>query len=418
MSQPIFVHIDIQGSTQMIGQLWHHTRGGRQSTSFEYASSWLTCKHRFSLEPALALGAGSYHTRPGKQLFGAIGDSSPDRWGRILMRRKAKHDSTNSGQTQRYLSEIDYLLQVNDILRQGALRFSMKENSAFLAQYTSSSIPPLIDLARLLAAADNISANRESDDDIRLLLAPGSSLGGARPKSSVIDKQGNLLLAKFPSSSDEISTEQWEAVALALAGRAGISVPEWQLKSVTGRKILLLKRFDRIGSVRIPFISAMSMIDSSDNETRSYLELADSLTAHGARSVEDKKELWRRIVFTVLISNVDDHMRNHGFLHTGTKGWILSPAYDMNPTPADMSPRILSTAINYYDTAASLEIAFEVAEYFGINPDSARQTATEVGCAVKQWRKEANRFHIPQNEIDRMESAFEHRDLAMALGNN
>ena len=231
----------------------------------------------------------------------------------------------------------------------------------------------------------------------------------------MIDKTGILFIAKFPSNFDESDTVKWEAVALALAEKAGIQTPEWKLESVAGRSILLLKRFDRKGSIRIPFLSAMSMIDSIDNEIRSYLELADALRMYGASPLQDMSQLWRRIVFTILISNVDDHMRNHGFLYQGTEGWILSPAYDMNPTPTDIRPRILSSAITFNDNEASLETAFEVADYFGISPESARLIAYETGISVKNWSIQAELLGISKKEIDRMASAFDHRDLSLAL---
>jgi len=415
MSQPIIVHMDIQGETQLVGRLLGHSRGDRQSATFEYDRSWLVNPHRFPLEPALKLGPGPFHTSSDKTLFGAIGDSAPDRWGRVLMRRQARHLSRKEGHPPGFLTEMDYLVRVEDEVRQGALRFSYDESGPFLTQYQGSAIPPLIELPGLLTAADHISANSDTEEDIRLLMAPGSSLGGARPKASVRDRLGNLALAKFPCKSDEMSTELWEAVALTLAEQSGISVPEWNKISVAGRSILLLERFDRDGCVRIPFLSAMSMIGARDNEVRSYLEIADALRMHGARPRRDMLRLWRRMVFNILISNVDDHMRNHGFLYEGSLGWILSPAYDLNPTPEDISPRILSTAITYDDATASLENAFEVVDYFEIDLNRAREIAAQVGMAVKRWRTEARRFNLPEHEIERMESAFEHKDLALAL---
>ena len=415
MSQPILVYMDIYGVTHLVGRLWAHTKGRRQTAAFEYDRSWLANPHRFPLEPSLKLGPGPFHTKPDKNLFGAIGDSAPDRWGRLLIRRQAMHQVEETGKPQRFLSEIDYLLKVDDEARQGALRFAAEENGPFLTQYHSNGIPPMISLPRLLVAADHITANSDTDEDIKLLIAPGSSLGGARPKASVRDRRGNLSLAKFPCKSDEMSIELWEAVALTLAEQSKISVPEWRLESVAGRGVLLLSRFDRKGDIRIPFLSAMSMIDAKDNEVRSYMELADALRMHGAQPIRDMQELWRRMVFTIIISNVDDHMRNHGFLYDGSHGWVLSPAYDLNPTPADVSPRILSTAINYDDQTASLEAAFEVAEYFNISLDRAREIAAEVGTAVARWRIEARRFNLPPRELERMESAFEHEDLALAL---
>jgi serine/threonine-protein kinase HipA len=248
------------------------------------------------------------------------------------------------------------------------------------------------------------------------LFAPGSSLGGARPKASVIEKDGHLAIAKFPRRDDEINTVVWEAVALTLAQKAGIVVPAARVETVANKPVLLLRRFDRDGKRRIPFLSAMSMLGSKDNETRSYLEIVDALRQHGAAPKEDMQALWRRIVFNVLISNTDDHLRNHGFLYEGRDGWRLSPAYDLNPVPTDVKPRILTTAINEDDNTASLALALEVAGYFDLDGDKAREIAVQVGNAVSKWRDEAARHGLTKPEIDRMASAFEHQDLEMARG--
>jgi serine/threonine-protein kinase HipA len=304
---------------------------------------------------------------------------------------------------------------VHDEARQGALRFAVTKDGPFLAESRGKSIPPLVELPRLLAAADNVmDDNVEPDDDLRFLLAPGSSLGGARPKASVRNTDGSLGIAKFPQKSDIGDTVTWEALALNMAAKAGISAHGRRLATVAGRPVLILDRFDRQGSVRIPFLSAMSMIGSQDRERRSYLEVADALRRYGARVKLDLEELWRRIVFSILISNVDDHMRNHGFLYAGATGWTLSPAYDLNPTPVEEKPRILASSIDESDPTASLDLALEVAEYFDVTVDRARAIASEVGSVVSNWREDARRMGLSDSEIDRMASAFEHEDLAKA----
>src|SRR5579864_1012214 len=239
---------------------------------------------------------------------------------------------------------------------------------------------------------------------------------GARPKASVIEKDGQLAIAKFPRKDDDFNTVVWEAVALALAHKAGIAVPEARVETISKKPVLLLRRFDRAVKRRIPFLSAMSMLGSRDNETRSYLEIVDALRQHGAAPKADMEALWRRLVFNVLISNTDDHLRNHGFLYAGQEGWRLSPAYDMNPVPTDIKPRILSTAINEDDNTASLALALEVAGYFDLDDAKAREIAKQVGNAVSKWRDEATRRGLTKNAIDRMASAFEHEDLKAALG--
>ena len=207
----------------------------------------------------------------------------------------------------------------------------------------------------------------------------------------------------------------WEAVALSLAQKSGIPVPQSRVENVAGKPVLLLRRFDRDGERRIPFLSAMSMLGSKDRETRSYLEIVDALRQHGAAPQADMEALWRRLIFNILISNTDDHLRNHGFLYEGQAGWRLSPAYDLNPVPTDIKPRILSTAINEDDNTASLALAMEVTGYFDLDDGKARNIAKQVGAAVSKWRAEGARHGLGKGEIDRMASAFEHDDLKAAL---
>ena len=414
MEHQVYVYVDLNGAPRLTGRLWARTRKERESATFEYDKTWLAYRDRFSLQPALTLDPGPFHTAFDRPLFGAIGDSAPDRWGRVLMRRAERRRAEQLKETPRTVREIDYLLTVDDESRQGALRFSETEGGPFLAPHGRTKIPPLLELPSLLSAAQHVMADTESAEELRLLLAPGSSLGGARPKASVRDRDGHLTIAKFPNKGDEISAVLWEALALTLAEKAGIPVPTWRLVSVGKRQVLLSRRFDREGSTRIPFLSAMSMLDAKDNEPHSYMEFADVLRQHGAAPKEDMQALWRRIVFNILISNTDDHLRNHGFLYAGPEGWRLSPAYDMNPVPTDIKPRVLSTNIDLDDNTASLELAFQVAAYFETKPPQARQIAAEVAKAVSKWRKQAAKLDIPKPEIDRMSSAFEHRDLTAA----
>lgn len=414
MEKAIFVYADLDGAPQLAGRLWTRARKGKEGATFEYDAGWLAHRDRFAFEPALKLGPGPFHSAAGKPLFGSIGDSAPDRWGRVLMRRAERRRAEREEETARTLMEGDYLLTVDDETRQGALRFAGSEGGAFLAGHGRAKIPPLLELPRLLSAAEHVMGDTESDADLRLLLAPGSSLGGARPKASVRDKDGSLAIAKFGMAGDDHRVVVWEAVALTLAGKAGIAVPRWRLETIVGKPVLLLGRFDRAGKVRVPFLSAMSMLDASDGEPRSYLEFVDVLRRYGASLREDMAELWRRIVFSILISNTDDHLRNHGFLYVGEAGWHLSPAYDLNPVPVEVKPRVLSTAISLDDGTASLELAMEVAGYFELKAARAREIAGEVGAAVGEWRGVAAKFGLSVAEMERMASAFEHRDLAGA----
>lgn len=415
MEKEVLVYVDLQGAPQLVGRLWARLRKDRESATFEYDKGWLAHSERFSLEPALQLGPGPFHAPSSKPLFGAIGDSAPDRWGRVLMRRAERRRAEHEGRAPRTVREIDYLLTVDDEARQGALRFAEREGGPFLAAPGPQRIPPLIELPRLLSAVERVLSDTDTDEDLRLLLAPGSSLGGARPKASVRDRDGHLAIAKFPNKGDEVNTVLWEALALTLAAVAGIAVPAWRLETVAGKSILLLRRFDRDGGLRVPFLSAMSMLDAKDGEARSYLEFVDVLRQHGAAPKEDMRALWRRIVFSILISNTDDHLRNHGFLWAGPSGWRLSPAYDLNPVPTDIKPRVLSTTIDLDDDAASLKLALQVAGYFDLEEGEAHRIAGETGRAVARWRRQAAKLGLTPADIDRMASAFDHEDLKAAL---
>jgi serine/threonine-protein kinase HipA len=257
-----------------------------------------------------------------------------------------------------------------------------------------------------------LDSDDATDDDLKLLLAPGSSLGGARPKASIIDRDGRLAIAKFPKHDDLVPVSRWEATALTLAAKAGIPTPEWRIENVADRNVLLLHRFDRKSNgQRIPFLSAMSMLDAVDNDLHSYLEIADALRQYGADPGQDCPQLWRRVVFNILISNSDDHLRNHGFLYDPAGGWRLAPAYDLNPVPVDIKPRILTTAIDADDGTASIELALETASHYGLKPPQARTIMREVGAAVANWHKTASGLGLSAREIERMSSAFEHGEL-------
>ena len=412
MEHRILVHVDLNRTPTLVGRLRVRVRGGGESASFDYDPDWLNHPRRFALEPALALGPGPFHTR--RALFGSIGDSAPDRWGRVLLRRDEVRRARRDGRAPRTLFESDFLLRVDDELRMGGLRFSIDPHGPFLAEPRARRIPPLVDLGRLLAASTRVTRDEEGADDLRLLLGPGSSLGGARPKAAVRDSDGGLAIAKFPHAADEYDIVLWEGVALSLARRAGIEVPHWRLERVAGQVVLILRRFDRGGARRVPFLSAMSMLGADDREQRSYLEIADALRRHGVAAKRGLAELWRRIVFSILVSNTDDHLRNHGFLYDDAPGWRLSPAYDLNPTPTQIRPRVLRTHIDEYDGTASLDRALATAEYYGLALDRAKRIAGEVGRAVSGWGAEAAALGASARSIARMESAFEHEDLTLA----
>lgn len=417
MSEPAaIVDVELGGDVHRVGRLWVSVSRGRESATFEYDDTWLEHAERFALEPALELYRGPFQTRAGQPMFGALGDSAPDRWGRTLIARAERRRAQVEERRPRALRELDYLLAVNDEVRQGALRFALTEGGAHVAQAREvESVPPLVSLPRLLNATDAVLADEESAEDLRLLLDPGASLGGARPKASVRESDGSLLIAKFPAKADSWNLVVWEAVALELARRAGIEVPEYRIVRVSGREVLLVRRFDRKDGNRVPFLSAMSALGADDREVRSYMEIADALRRSAAAAREDLAALWRRIVFNVLISNTDDHLRNHAFLYTGRRGWRLSPAYDMNPVPTDIRPRLLSTSIvEDPDLTASLQLALEVANHFSVGPNDAASIIGEVHRAVRAWQQVAASFGLRPREVERMATAFEHEDAELA----
>jgi serine/threonine-protein kinase HipA len=322
------------------------------------------------------------------------------------MRRYENQLAKKENRNPRTLNEIDYLLFVNDVARQGALRFKTEDSEEFQYPSNIKAIPPLINLTKLLAASEKIIESNEKESDLQLLLAPGSSLGGARPKASVLDKNGNMCIAKFPKKDDFTNNVLWEGVALTLAGLCGLNVQDWSIQKTGGKNVILLKRFDREGKVRIPFLSAMSMLNAVDNDTQihSYLDIADSIRQYGASVKEDLLELWKRMVFSILISNTDDHLRNHGFLYTGQNGWKLSPLYDVNPSPDNKN--ILSTYITQVDNTQDVELALSVCEYFSLDTGSAKQIINDFKSVIKNWQNVAKQLGLNKSEIDKMESAF------------
>jgi serine/threonine-protein kinase HipA len=406
------VWVELDGNTRRVGELFVHGKPGREPdrASFRYDEQWTKSPDAFALAPALPRGAGPHYTRAGRSLFGALSDSAPDRWGQTLMRRTERQRATDAGETPRTLRDIDFLLRVNDVARQGALRFQALEDGPFVAEGAHAAVPPLLALPQLLGAADRLQDERESAADLQLLFAPGSSLGGARPKASVVDRDGALSIAKFSRKDrDEYRVVVWEAVALSLAARAGIRVPAFRVETIDGRDVLLVRRFDRDGTRRIPYLSAMSLLDADVADVHSYVEIAEAIRRHGAAATYDLRELWSRIVFTVMVNNTDDHLRNHGFVLDGTHGWRLSMAFDVNPVPTDIAGRELTTAIaEDLDRAASVERAMEVADQFGLSRSAAAEIVAHVASVVGAWRDTARAFGLSKSEVERMASAFEH----------
>lgn len=398
------------------GRLWTHRHRGRESATFGYLPDYLSRDDSYELDPMLPLVAGQQQTPAGRAIFAAFADCSPDRWGRRLIQRGEKRRAKREGVAATSFGEVDYLLGVRDDLRQGALRFRPAGSAVYVAE-VESGVPHLIELPRLLAAAERIEREEASDEELRMLLRGGSSLGGARPKAHVLDAAGRVAIAKFPSPADDWDVMRWEAVALRLARKAGLTVPDSTLHEIDGKAVLIVDRFDRRGERRVAYMSAMTMIEATDGDTGSYLEIADAIERHAADAGEELGQLWRRIAFSVLISNTDDHLRNHGFLRTTTAGWSLSPAFDLNPNPEPGAKR-LSTAIDYDDTAARVDLLLGVAEHFRLDEANARRVLGEVAATTSQWQSEAAAAGLGRAAVAQMASAFEHeqaraaRDLA------
>lgn len=407
------VWVSIEGVDVRAGTLYPHRRRGvsAESASFTYVDEYIANPRAYSLEPGLPLDVGAHQSTVGHSMFGAFGDCAPDRWGRTLVKRREAAQARAESREPRSLGEVDYLLGVRDDLRQGALRF--RHGDGPFEAVEDRGVPALADLPELL----NLAARAEEDSadlpDLQRLIRVGSSLGGARPKAHVRDEEGNLAIAKFPSAAhDTWNVMAWEKVALELAARAGITVPESTLLNLAGRSVLVVDRFDRTPDAdggpagRVGYVSAMTMLQSTDGEQGSYLEIAEAIETRSSTATTDLHQLWRRIVFTILISNTDDHLRNHGFLHEDGDTWRLSPAFDINPNP-DPGRKHLSTAIDLADDTASVALALSVADYFRLSAEKANEVLAQVQTAVSQWVSVARQHGLSSQEISAMSWAFD-----------
>lgn len=396
MTDTIEIYIDHAGETHWVGWCRYVAKRGGQSSVFEYADEWLANPDAFALDPAnLPLGRGAIYTTSDKSaLPGALRDTAPDRWGQQLIKRafrKAGEDRT--------LSEIDYLLAITDQTRIGALRYKRDNESSFDHDIGHYRIPPLIQLPALINAADAVQTNTETAEDLKLLLNQGSPLGGARPKSAVIDNNGTLAIAKFSKADDDRSIPHGEVLAMNLATKAGLNVSAARLQDVAGRPVALITRFDRQGEKRIPFLSAMSLLGLNDGDDATYTDIAECIRMYSSEPTADLHELWRRIVFGVLIGNLDDHLRNHGFLYDKDDKWRLSPAYDLNPVPLEEKARELTTWISEEGPDADLDIARRAAPYFALKEKQAEGIIVEVSAALKGWQNTARRLGMSAADI-------------------
>ncbi len=413
MTSEIEVVVATAARNILAGKLYPHYRRGSESASFIYDSKYLASNGAYELDPGLPLVSGTLQTPVGRALFGAFADSSPDRWGRTLIQRAERARAKAAATAPRSMSEIDLLLGVRDDLRQGALRFRYDGQEPFLAT-EDSGIPVLTDLPLLLDIAARAERDTANYDDLKRLVRAGSSLGGARPKAHVLDGSGHVAIAKFPSeSSDTWNVMAWEKVALDLARNAEIAVPDSRLIQMGDRNVLIVDRFDRRGKTRVGYVSAMTMLEASDGDRRSYLEIADVIERHSPAASAELRQLWRRVAFNILISNTDDHLRNHGFLHARGESWTLAPAFDLNPNP-DPGTKHLSLQIDFESTRASIATLMSVAPYFRLDYDHALEALAQVAEAVARWRNVAASHRLPQRDLDIMESAFDHAEYRLA----
>lgn len=407
------VWVSIGGVDVRAGTLYPHRRRGSstESASFTYLDEYIANPRGYSLEPGLHLDAGAHQSSIGHPTFGAFGDCAPDRWGRTLVKRREAAQARAEGREPRRLGEVDYLLGVRDDLRQGALRF--RRGDGPFEAIEDRGVPALTDLPELLTLAARAEADSADLPDLLRLIQVGSSLGGARPKAHVRDADGNLAIAKFPSAAhDTWNVMAWEKVALELAAQAGIAVPASTLLNLAGRSVLVVDRFDRTRDAdggptgRVGYVSAMTMLQSTDGEQGSYLEIAEAIEKRSSHATADLRQIWRRIVFSILISNTDDHLRNHGFLHEDGDTWRLSPAFDLNPNP-EPGTKHLSTAIDLGDDTASISLALSVADYFRLSAEQANDVVAQVQTAVSRWASVARRYGLSSQEVTAMSWAFD-----------
>jgi serine/threonine-protein kinase HipA len=409
------VCIDLErfGHPVLMGPLHRQQSGAGEIFSFEYDRAWLEQPEVFSFDPDLALAAGHQYPAPQRKNFGIFLDSAPDRWGRVLMQRRENVRARQEKRKPRLLTEWDFLLGVHDETRLGALRFREAHNTSFIDSDAQFAAPPLTSLRELQAASLQFEKHIDDEDNplyekwLMQLFAPGSSLGGARPKASVRDEAGTLCMAKFPSRNDTRDIGGWELVAHHLARKAGINVPDVRRLRFpeSGYTTFLVKRFDRTGTGgRLAFISAMTLTQHADGEAgASYLELVDLLQSRGADTRADCVQLFRRVLFNILIHNTDDHLRNHGFL-VDESGIRLSPAFDINPS---VDRQELTLAINEVETTCDVSIAMEASREYGLKPREAADVLKQVQESVRHWREEATRLNIPKAEQDLMAHAFQ-----------
>lgn len=394
---------------KIIGILSAQQAKGKKAFSFEYDNNWLKSEQKFMLDPDIQLYGGPQYPNQ-KENFGIFLDSMPDTWGRTLMKRRAAQWAKENKEKAPTLYDIDFLLGVYDESRMGALRFKTHPDGDFLDNNKTASTPPWASIRELQNAAyifENDIDNEEVNRYLSVLIAPGSSLGGARPKANVLDADKSVWIAKFPSKTDTVDKAAWEFLAYQLAIKAGIEMAPCRIDRILGNyRTFFTKRFDRENGERIHFASAMTMTGNNEDTIRdnqaSYLDIAEFISNYGANVEANLHQLWRRIIFNIAISNTDDHLRNHGFILT-KDGWILSPAYDLNPS---IDKDGLALNIDTDNNDLDFELAISVGEYFRLNKQQMETIIQEVVKVTTNWKTIANEIGIPRSEQELMEKAF------------
>ncbi len=407
----VFADFHFLRKTELVGMLSYERLRGSDVYRFEFTLEWLKEKGDLFLCEDLHNFPGPQFTNPDKDIFGCFSDVLPDRWGRTLLNRREQMLAREENRSIRRLSSFDYLTGIDDLSRMGALRFKETTDGDFINMDNHLRIPPLTEIRQLETACRIVEKSEETDTLpekkwLAQLLNPGSSLGGARPKASVIGPDSTLYIAKFPSINDDYDVCLWEHFCHLLARRAGINAAHTRVMQTDGRHhTLLSKRFDRTDQGRrVHFASSMALLGLSDGDGATtghgYLDIVDFILQHCTYVRENLRELFRRVAFNIAVGNTDDHFRNHGFLLT-PKGWTLSPAYDMNPTNGTHQSLLISDSSNLADTG----ILLDACEQYMLQSDEAEAIITEVRTALRSWRELAATLHIPQREI----SLFERR---------
>ena len=405
----VYAHWFGLAEPMLLGILSAHQAKGRKAFSFEYDKNWLKSNAQRLIDPDIQFYSGQQFPN-NKENFGIFLDSMPDTWGRTLMKRREIQLAKTKGENPKTLYDIDYLLGVFDETRMGAFRFKLDPDGDFLDNDYEKSTPPWSTVRELQQAVvhyENDTDNEAINKWLKILIAPGSSLGGARPKANVLDEKNQLWIAKFPSKNDTIDKAAWEFLTYQLAIEAGIEMAECKIEKVSGTyHTFFTKRFDRIGQERIHFSSAMTLTgnneDTIKNQPASYLDIVEFIQNYGCKVNENLHQLWRRIVFNIAVSNTDDHLRNHGFILTD-EGWVLSPAYDLNPS---IDKDGLALNIDMDNNALDFELAKSVGDFFRLDHSEMDNILNEVLTSVKQWKEIAHKIGISRSEQELMQAAF------------